>query len=78
MAWCLSRVSCLLDQGRSVHIHFKIRTPAPGGETCEFTSQLWLDDSLVDEILGQLPYSAKARQRDTTDATDGIDMHLAN
>jgi protocatechuate 3,4-dioxygenase beta subunit len=62
-------------QGRTVHIHFKIRTPAPTGSTYEFTSQLFLDDALVDMILAQAPYSAKGSARDTTNATD---MHFAS
>jgi protocatechuate 3,4-dioxygenase beta subunit len=62
-------------QGRTVHIHFKIRTPAASGSAYEFTSQLFLDDTLVDQILSQTPYSAKTGPRDTTNATD---MHFAN
>jgi protocatechuate 3,4-dioxygenase beta subunit len=62
-------------QGRTVHIHFKIRTAAPTGGTYEFTSQLFLDDMLIDQILAQPPYSAKGAQRDTTNAND---MHFAS
>jgi protocatechuate 3,4-dioxygenase beta subunit len=62
-------------QGRTIHIHFKIRTPAASGDTYEFTSQLFLDDALVEEILSEPPYSAKPGPRDTT---NGTDMHYAN
>jgi protocatechuate 3,4-dioxygenase beta subunit len=62
-------------QGRTVHIHFKVRTAAATGETYEFTSQLFFDDALIDQILAQAPYSAKGGQRDTTNAND---MHFAS
>jgi protocatechuate 3,4-dioxygenase beta subunit len=40
--------------GRAVHIHFKIRI-----KSFEFTSQLFFDDSLTDQVHAQLPYSQK-------------------
>jgi protocatechuate 3,4-dioxygenase beta subunit len=64
-------------QGRTVHIHFKIRTPASAvltagtGDVYELTSQLFFDESLSDRVYAQAPYSAKG-QRDTTNANDGI------
>jgi protocatechuate 3,4-dioxygenase beta subunit len=53
-------------QGRTVHIHFKIRINA-----YEFTSQLLFDDSLTDQVFTQLPYSQKG-QRSVRNADDGI------
>lgn len=64
-------------QGRAVHIHFKIRTPAQEAladqmdKTYEFTSQLFFDDELSDRIHKQQPYAAKG-QRDLKNANDGI------
>lgn len=57
-------------QGRAVHIHFKIRTTAPGNQAYEFTSQLFFDDALNDQIFANAPYT-KAGKR-TTNASDGI------
>jgi len=52
--------------GRAVHIHFKIRT---GG--AQFTSQLYFDESLTDQVHAQSPYTAKGR-RNTLNTQDGI------
>jgi protocatechuate 3,4-dioxygenase beta subunit len=56
--------------GRTVHIHFKIRTQAAGG-TWEFTSQWYFDDALNDRILADPSYARPGR-RDTLNSTDGI------
>jgi protocatechuate 3,4-dioxygenase beta subunit len=64
-------------RGRTVHIHFKIRTPATAAladqrdRTYEFTSQLFFDEALSDRIFAQAPYAGKGR-RDTMNANDGI------
>jgi protocatechuate 3,4-dioxygenase beta subunit len=64
-------------RGRTVHIHFKIRTPASAAladqtdKTYEFTSQLFFDESLSDRVYAQAPYAGKGK-RDTTNASDGI------
>jgi protocatechuate 3,4-dioxygenase beta subunit len=44
--------------GRAVHIHFKIRTSS-GGQTSDFTSQLFFDDAQNAEVFGTAPYSSK-------------------
>ena len=57
--------------GRATHIHFKIRTD-PGAEAgAEFTSQLFFDDALSDEVHAQPPYAARGaagRPRNVDDA----------
>ena len=59
-------------QGRAVHIHFKIRTdPAATTGGFEFTSQLFFDDTLSDQVYGQGAYAAKGRH-DVQNANDGI------
>ena len=58
-------------QGRTVHIHFKIRAAASSGVTYDFTSQLFFDDALTDTLHAQLPYSAKG-QRTLRNAGDNI------
>jgi len=57
--------------GRAVHIHFKIRTTSTTGDPYEFTSQLFFDDALTDQVHAQAPYASKG-QRDTRNARDGI------
>lgn len=42
--------------GRTVHIHFKIRT-APAQRSFEFTSQLYFDDQLTDLVHRAHPYA---------------------
>jgi protocatechuate 3,4-dioxygenase beta subunit len=44
--------------GRTVHIHFKIRTEPD----YEFTSQLYFDDSITDQIHTQAPYATKGQR----------------
>ena len=57
--------------GRTVHIHFKIRTDSASQPGYEFTSQLYFDDSLTDQIHAQPPYAAKG-QRTLKNDQDGI------
>lgn len=45
--------------GRTVHIHFKIRTAPVAKRSFEFTSQLYFDDELTDRVHTALPYAAK-------------------
>lgn len=58
-------------QGRTVHIHFKIRTNSASQQDYEFTSQLYFNDSLTDQIHAQPPYSTKG-QRTLKNDQDGI------
>jgi len=59
--------------GRTVHIHFKIRTGVGGGETSfyDFTSQLLFDEALNDQVHAQQPYASKG-YRDTLNSRDNI------
>lgn len=52
--------------GRAVHIHFKIRSGSS-----QFTSQLYFDESLTDQVHLQSPYNSKGR-RNTLNSQDGI------
>ena len=45
--------------GRTVHIHFKIRTEPAGRRSLEFTSQLYFDDGLTDRVHADLPYATR-------------------
>jgi len=53
--------------GRTVHIHFKVRP----NDNQVFTSQLFFDEAVSDEVFANAPYAAKG-QRNTRNANDGI------
>jgi len=57
--------------GRTVHVHFKVRTPVDGGPAFAFTSQLYFDDALTDKVMAQPPYNAKGA-RSTRNTGDSI------
>jgi protocatechuate 3,4-dioxygenase beta subunit len=46
-------------EGRTVHIHFKIRTPSASPPAFEFTSQMYFDDGLTDRVHADPPYAAR-------------------
>lgn len=53
-------------QGRTVHLHFKIRSGSQ-----EFSSQLFFDDAFTDGVFAQAPYSQRPN-RTTRNMSDGI------
>jgi len=53
-------------QGRTVHLHFKIRSGSQA-----FSSQLFFDDALSDTVFAKAPYSQRPG-RPTRNANDGI------
>lgn len=53
--------------GRAVHIHFKIRTD----DGYDFTSQLFFDDTLTDEVFTAAPYNTRG-ERNLRNTDDGI------
>lgn len=57
--------------GRTVHIHFKIRTDPQSQQGLEFTSQLYFDDALSDDVLARPPYASSGGRR-TRNADDGL------
>jgi protocatechuate 3,4-dioxygenase beta subunit len=59
-------------QGRAVHIHFKIRSDAAASSGLEFTSQLFFDDTVSDQVFTRAPYSQKGGQRGVRNENDGI------
>jgi protocatechuate 3,4-dioxygenase beta subunit len=58
-------------RGRAVHIHFKVHPDA----NSVFTSQLFFDDALSDQVFTQAPYASKG-QRDTLNSNDNIYQDL--
>jgi protocatechuate 3,4-dioxygenase beta subunit len=58
-------------RGRTVHIHFMIRT-SPGDDIGEeFASQLYFDDELTDRVFESQPYASQSGRR-TRNPEDGI------
>jgi len=57
--------------GRAVHIHFTIRTRGADSQDYQFTSQLFFDDALTDQVHALEPYAGKG-QRDTRNSNDNI------
>lgn len=57
--------------GRTVHIHFKIRSALDATTQHTFTSQLFFDDTLTDTVFANAPYASKGT-RDVRNATDNI------
>jgi protocatechuate 3,4-dioxygenase beta subunit len=50
--------------GRTVHIHFKIRTDPGAARGLVFTSQLYFDDALTSRVQTRVPYATKGQRRD--------------
>ena len=57
--------------GRTVHIHFMIRTVGADGQAYEFVSQFFFDELLTDQVYSLQPYAATG-QRNTLNASDNI------
>jgi len=57
--------------GRTVHIHFKVRLFEGDRRSFEFTSQLYFDEAITDEVYANAPYSSRG-PRDTRNDRDGI------
>jgi len=55
-------------EGRAVHVHFKIRSDAASRRGYQFTSQLYFDESITDQVLKQAPYNGKGGHRSMNDA----------
>ena len=58
-------------RGRAVHIHYKVRTDPDSEMGYEFTSQLYFDDALTDEVYSQEPYAERG-EPDLRNDDDGI------
>ncbi|GAB4442739.1 MAG: hypothetical protein OHK0035_35530 [Cyanobacteria bacterium J069] len=57
--------------GRAIHIHFKVRVGDASPQRYEFTSQLYFDDAISDQVYTQPPYAAPG-QRIQRNRQDGI------
>ena len=56
---------------RTVHVHFKVRTEPGSSRGREFSSQLYFDDNITDQVHQGSPY-ASIGQRSTRNSNDGI------
>lgn len=57
--------------GRTVHIHFMIRTIGADGNAYEFVSQFFFDEAATDQAHSVQPYAAKG-YRNTLNSSDNI------
>jgi protocatechuate 3,4-dioxygenase beta subunit len=57
--------------GRSVHIHFMVRTDPTANTGSLLTSQLFFDEALTDQVHAQAPYASKGK-RDTLNNRDMV------
>ena len=57
--------------GRTVHLHFKVRGAAASKRNYEFTSQLYFDDAFTDRVYARNPY-ARRGPRTVRNSRDGI------
>jgi len=57
--------------GRTVHLHFKIRTDPKAQRGYDFTSQLYFDDALTDRVHASEPYVSRGK-RDARNRDDEI------
>ena len=58
-------------QGRTVHIHFKVRTALDAQSGHEMTSQFYFDDAITDRVHALQPYAQKG-ERTLRNDRDGI------
>src|SRR5262245_27826632 len=49
-------------QGRTVHIHVKVRTPPQAKLSFEFTSQMYFDHVLSDRVYTEVPYATMGKR----------------
>jgi protocatechuate 3,4-dioxygenase beta subunit len=57
--------------GRTVHIHYKIRSPAMTRSSYEFTGQMYFNEGTSDRVYAKPPYAARAN-RSVSNLTDRI------
>ena len=55
--------------GRPAHLHFKIRSASSSGRGFDFTSQLYFDGRVTEQVYAQPPYAEKG-QADVKNAED--------
>jgi uncharacterized protein (TIGR03437 family) len=57
--------------GRTVHIHFRVRTYSGSTKLDEFVAQIFFDDTLTDTVFKSAPYNTRPN-RDTRNSNDMV------
>jgi protocatechuate 3,4-dioxygenase beta subunit len=57
--------------GRTVHIHYKIRSPASAKSPYEFVGQMYFDERTSDRVYAKAPYAGRGK-RNVSNITDQI------
>jgi protocatechuate 3,4-dioxygenase beta subunit len=60
--------------GRTVHIHYKIRSPESAKSPYEFTGQMYFYEGTSDRVYAKAPYAARGK-RSVSNVTDRIYNH---
>jgi len=59
-------------QGRTIHIHLKVRTFSGDTATYNFNTQLFFSESITNQVLSNVTAYARSGTRGTTNSNDGI------
>lgn len=59
-------------QGRTIHIHLKVRTFSGESTTYNFNTQLFFSESITNQVLGNVAAYSRSQTRSTTNSNDGI------
>lgn len=59
-------------QGRTVHIHLKVRTFSGESTTYNFNTQLFFPEATTNQVLANVAAYSRSQTRGTTNANDGI------
>lgn len=59
-------------QGRTIHIHLKVRTFDGDSTTYNFNTQLFFSESITAQVLGNVSAYSRSQTRGTTNSNDGI------
>jgi len=59
--------------GRTVHIHCRVRLYSGSTATYSFETQFFFDEAITSQVYNSVaPYTARAAQRDTTNSSDSL------
>jgi protocatechuate 3,4-dioxygenase beta subunit len=59
-------------QGRTIHIHLKVRTFDGDSTTYNFNTQLFFSESITNQVLSNVAAYSRSQTRGTTNSNDGI------
>lgn len=64
--------------GRTIHIHVRVRTYSGSTLLDTFTSQVFFDDTISNEVMALAPYSNRTTRRDTSNTNDMVYTGASN